>query len=55
MNGNGFGRTDARSESRGIPEFGCGALAQENDNAILFVLIEYARCLEDALSGGDAT
>jgi hypothetical protein len=55
MNGDGFGRADPRSEPRGIPELGCGAFAQENDNAILFVLIENVGRLEDALSGRDAT
>jgi hypothetical protein len=55
MNGDSFGRTDARGESSRGFEFRRRIFGQEDHDAVLFVLVEYVGRLENALSGGYAT
>ena len=55
MNGDSFGRTNPRGESRRGFEFWRGIFGQEDHDAVLFVLVEYVGRLENALPGGNAT
>jgi hypothetical protein len=55
MNGDSFGRADARGEPRRGFELGRRIFGQEDHDAVLFVLVEYVGRLENALPGRNAT